>query len=145
MAYVGDQIDWNQYGGVKGHSISHYLIEMINFILYNQDLNTPHAVLATMIDFSKAFNRQNHNLLITILSDMNVPGWLLKIVIGFLSDRELVLRYKNIMSKSKMLPGGGPQGTILGLFLFLILINKAGFKNNARNLGEIVTTSLNKR
>ena len=49
------------------------------------------------------------------------------------------------MSKSKMLPGGGPQGTILGLFLFLILINKAGFKNNARNLGEIVTTSLNKR
>lgn len=36
LLYVGDQIDWNQYGGVKGHSIYHYLLEMINFILYNQ-------------------------------------------------------------------------------------------------------------
>ena len=106
----------------------------MNFILYNQDLKTPHAVLATMIDFSKAFNRQNHNLLVTILSDMNVPGWLLQIVIGFLSDREMILRYKNEMSDCKRLPGGGPQGTILGLFLFLILINRAGFKDNLKNV-----------
>ena len=70
LVYVGNQIDWNQYGGVKGHSISHYLIEMINFILYNQDIRTPHEVLATVVDFSKAFNQQNHNLLITLLSDM---------------------------------------------------------------------------
>ena len=145
LEYVGDQIDWNQYGGVKGHSISHYLIEMINFILYNQDLRTPHAVLATMVDFSKAFNRQNHNLLLTLLSDMNVPGWLLKIVIGFLSDREMILRYKNQMSGAKRLPGGGPQGTILGLFLFLILINKAGFKDNMRNVGETITGPIGKR
>ena len=68
LVYVGSQIDWNQYGGVKGHSISHFLIEMINFILYNQDLKIPNAVLATLIDFSMAFNRQNHNLLETILS-----------------------------------------------------------------------------
>ena len=145
LVYVGNQIDWNQYGGVKGHSISHYLIEMINFILYNQDLRTPQAVLATMVDFSKAFNRQNHNLLVTLLSDMGVPGWLLQIVIGFLSDRELILRYKNKKSESKRLPGGGPQGTILGLFLFLILINKAGFKENEKNVGVKVTGALNKR
>ena len=118
---------------------------MINCILYNQDMNKPHAVLALMIDFSKAFNRQNHNLLITILSDMNVTGWLLRIVIGFLSNMELLLRYKSKVSKSKRLLGGGPQGTILGLFLFIILINKAGFKNNVRNVGDIVTTALNKR
>jgi hypothetical protein len=139
LVYVGDLIDWNQYGGVKGHSISHYLIEMINFILYNQDLRTPHAVLATMIDFSKAFNRQNHNVLVTILSDMNVPGWLLHIVMGFLSDREMILRYKNKRSDTKKLPGGGPQGTILGLFLFLILINSAGFKDNVKNVGQTIT------
>jgi hypothetical protein len=143
--YVGKQIDWNQYGGVKVHSISHYLTEMIIFILYNQDLRTPHAVLATMVDFSKAFNRQNHNLLVTILSDMNVPGWLLQIVIGFLSDRELILRYKNKKSKAKKLPGGGLQGTLLGLFLFLILINKAGFQQNVKNIGEVITGPASKR
>ena len=43
------------------------------FILYNQDDKDPTAVLACLIDFSKAFNRQDHNILITKLSDMGVP------------------------------------------------------------------------
>ena len=38
MDYVGDKLDWAQYGGLRGNSISHYLIEFTNFILYNQDL-----------------------------------------------------------------------------------------------------------
>ena len=84
MEFIGDKIDPNQYGGQKDNSITHYLIEFVNFALYNQDMNTPHAVLALMVDFKKAFNRQNHNTLVTLLSDMGVPGWLLKIIIGFL-------------------------------------------------------------
>ena len=80
-------MDWGQFGGVKGSFISHYLINFVNFILYNQDLQVPHAVLAVMIDFSKAFKRINHNIVITILSEMGVPGWLLRIVMGFLSER----------------------------------------------------------
>ena len=61
LEYVGSQLDWGQYGGMKGSGISHYLIDFVNFILYNQDLKIPHAVLAVMIDFAKAFNRINHN------------------------------------------------------------------------------------
>ena len=79
---------------MKGSSISHYLIDFVNFVLYNQDMKTPHATLAVMIDFQKAFNRIEHNLIITILSDMGVPGWLLRIVIGFLRERELIVRFK---------------------------------------------------
>ena len=129
LHYVGSQMEWGQFGGLKGSSISHYLIHFVNYILFNQDLNIPHAVLAVLIDFSKAFNRINHNVVITILSEMGVPGWLLKIVIGFLTDREMILRYKGGQSERKSLPGGGPQGTLLGLFLFLILINAAGVKH----------------
>ena len=44
-------------GGKKGSSMSHYMVEFVNYILYNQDLNIPHAVLAVMVDFSKPFNR----------------------------------------------------------------------------------------
>ena len=147
MEFVGDKIDWGQYGGLKGNSISHYLIEFTNFILYNQDLKNPRAVLAMMIDFSKAFNRQNHNTLIQILSDMNVPSWLLKIVMAFLTDRELVLRYKGKCSGKNSLPGGSPQGTRLGMFLFLILINFAGFDSCEleKNVGTVITQPLNRR
>ena len=122
LLYIGHKIDRNQFGGLKGNSVTHYLIEFINFILFNQDLTEPHAVIATLVDFSKAFNRVNHNIVIAILSRMGVPGWLLKIVASFLSQRELIVRFKGKSSSTKIMPGGGPQGSILGCFVFLIII-----------------------
>ena len=94
-----------------------------------------------MYDFYKAFNRQDHNIIITLLSDMGTPGWLLKLVIAFLENRKMVLNHKGCRSREEDLPGGGPQGTKLGLYLFLVLINKAGYKPNQMNfnLGEQIT------
>ena len=131
-------MDPRQFGGLKGNSISHYLIELINFILYNLDYDLPIAVLACTVDFSKAFNRQSHNILITKLSDMGVPGWLLQIVMGFLTEREMVVRYKGETTDTKPLPGGGPQGTLLGLLLFLVLINLCGFDDQLTNVGRTI-------
>ena len=144
---IGTKLDFSQYGGLKGQSTSHYLIELINFIHFNQDLSNPIATLAIMYDFSKAFNRQDHNTLITILSDMATPAWLLKIVMSFLTDRKILLKYKGVISDLENLPGGGPQGTKLGLYLFLILINFAGFDSNelCQNLGETVTNPKRKK
>ena len=139
LEYLQEHLDWRQYGGQKGSSVSHYLIDFINFVSYNQDINNIQAVLAAAVDFSKAFNRQNHNILIELLSDLGVPGWLLQIVIGFLENRCMEVHFKGEKSSSKRLPGGGPQGTILGMFLFLILINAAGFKDKIRNTGVIIT------
>ena len=93
-----------------------------------------------MIDFSKAFNRQNHNILITKLSDMGVPGWLLRIVMAFLKDRRMQVNYKGRFSGIKSLPGGGPQGTILALLLFIVLINDLGFEGQRNNAGELITS-----
>ena len=67
MTEIGHLIDFRQYGGLKGNSITHYLIEFLTFILMNQDNTDQTAVLACLVDFSKAFNRQNHNILITKL------------------------------------------------------------------------------
>ena len=138
MTFIGHKLDPKQFGGLKGNSISHYMIKLINYILYNQDYNLPIAVLICAIDFSKAFNRINHNIVITKLSDMGVPGWLLHIVMGFLKDRVMVVRYKGHTSETKTLPGGGPQGTLLGLLLFLILINLCG-EQQYGNIGNEIT------
>ena len=138
MGFIGEKLDPKQFGGLKGNSISHYMIEMINYILYNQDYNLPIAMLICAVDFSKAFNRQSHNILVTKLSDMGVPGWLLNVVMGFLTDRLMVVRYKGETTESKSLPGGGPQGTLLGLLLFLILINLCNTEDHP-NIGEQIT------
>ena len=93
LEIIGDKMDFRQYGGVKGNSICHYLIELINFILHQQESEST-AVLACLVDFAKAFNRQDHTILITKLSDMGVPGWLLRLVIAFLKDRKMKVKYK---------------------------------------------------
>ena len=143
LHYISDKLDLSQYGVRKGTSINHYLIDFITFILYNQDLTKPLAVLAAMVDYRKAFNRQNHSILITLLGDMGVPGWLLNIVVGFLVERELILSYRGAKSGSKDMPGGGPQGSVLGMFLFIILINSVGFQEEDRNMGERISRAAN--
>ena len=145
LKFLGDKIDFSQYGGTKGNSITHYLIEFINFIMFNQDSTAQIAILACMVDFSKAFNQQNHNTLVTKLSDMGCPGWLLRIVMAFLSNRRMIVRYKGKQSGIKSLPGGGPQGTLLGIFLFLVLINDTGFSGQLNNVGKLATSKRNIR
>ena len=77
LEIIGDKFDFRQYGGMN-----------------NQDNTEATAVLVCLVDFSKAFNRQDHSILITKLSDMGTPSWLLNIVIAFLKDRCMVVKYK---------------------------------------------------
>ena len=79
----------------------------------------------------------------TKLSDMGVPGWLLKIVMSFLKNRQMLVKYKGMQSSIKSLPGGGPQGTILALLLFIVLINDLGFEGQSNNTGELITSKRN--
>jgi hypothetical protein len=111
--------------GLKGFSITHYLIKLLHFVHTTLDLRQPHSVLAACIDLSKAFNRVDHTLVIQDLYDMHTPSWLLKIVISYLSDRSMYLSYNGAQSSLKMLPGGGPQGAYLGGLIFIIKYNGA--------------------
>ena len=48
LEVIGHKMDFRQYGGTKGNSVSHYLIELINFILLNQDSTESIGVLASL-------------------------------------------------------------------------------------------------
>ena len=125
MPYIEPFIDPGQCGGLKGSSITHYLVKLLNFVHINLDKRQPHAVLLAMIDLEKAFNRVSHQLVIVDLADMNVPGWLLLILISYLTERSMFMRYKGTSSTRKMLPGSSPQGAFLGILLFIIIFNGA--------------------
>ena len=111
--------------GLKGLSITHYLIKLLHFTHSILDKRQPHAVLSACIDLSKAFNRVSHGLLVQDLYDMHTPPWLLKIIISYLSNRTMVLTYNGEQSSAKDLPGGGPQGAFLGGLIFIIKYNGA--------------------
>ena len=124
MPIVRPYLDPNQFG-LKGGSINHYLILLLRFIHQNLDLKDPHAVAVALIDLSKAFNRVSHQLVIEDLYDMHVPPWLLQILVSYLTNRSMVLSYKGATSSPRSLPGSSPQGTFLGIFLFIVKFNGA--------------------
>ena len=124
MAYVKPYLDPNQCG-VKGSSIIHYLVKFLHFIHETLDSRRPQAVIAACIDLSKAFNRVDHSIVIQDLFDMHSPPWLLKIVYSYLSGRSMQLTFKGACSGSKTLPGGTPQGALLGGLIFVIKFNGA--------------------
>ena len=121
-------LDPGQCGGLRKSSISHYLIKLLHFVQFNLDRPDPHAVLLACVDMSKAFNRVSHQRVIEDLSDMNVPGWLLLILISYLTDRKMVLKFRGVLSALRSLPGSSPQGTVLGVILFIIIFNGAALR-----------------
>jgi hypothetical protein len=139
LEYVGEKLDPDQFGGVKGHSVAHYLIEIQNSILYNQDLQKPQATLMAGVDISKGFNKIEHNKCITLISDMGCPNWLLRIVVSYLSKRQLIVRFNGKQSRKAPLNSGCGQGTLLGLFCFCIMFNGAGPKPLKEEIGRIIT------
>ena len=138
--FVRNNLDRDQFGGIAQNSVAHYLIEVTNFILYNLDLNIPVPSLMTMVDFSKGFNRIHHGALIEELYWMNVLIEVLRIIISYLSDRKLLIKYKGGLSDATSLPGGLGQGTLLGMWMFLFRMN--GYCKNDqgdRNIADIIT------
>ena len=125
LPYLEPFIDPGQCGGLKGSSITHYLVRLLNFVHLNLDKNQPHAVLLALVDLEKAFNRVSHQLVIQDLADMKVPGWLLLILISYLTERSMFMRYNGSTSSMKLLPGSSPQGAFLGILLFIIIFNGA--------------------
>ena len=126
--YIDHHIDLDQLGGLPGCSVEHYLILMLDFIHKNIDKNhkEPTAVLTSLVDFSKAFNRIDHNVIVTILADLNIPTCALRLITSYLSQRKMCVRYNGAESDEQDIPGGGPQGGLLIVILFDMQVNMAG-------------------
>ena len=128
LPFVDPFLDPGQCGGLKKSSISHYLVKLLHFIHFNLDKSQPHAVLLGCVDMSKAFNRMSHQQVIQDLFDMKVPGWLLLILISYLTDRKMMLKFRGVLPGLHSLFGSSPQGTVLGVILFIIYFNGAALR-----------------
>ena len=145
MPFIEKRIDPGEFGGLTDHSIVHYMITLLNFILSSTDSSTtPKAVMVALIDFSKAFNRINHAKVITRLSDWGVSGWLLRTLVSYLTDRSMILRHKGVESVRHHMPGGSPQGALLCVLLYLVYVSDLGMDlpSNSEPEASMWTTDL---
>ena len=110
-----------QFGFRKYHSCEHALLAAKNEIL--QTLDKKHIAMLLLIDFSKAFDMVDHQILLYKLSHYGIRGVALNWFHSYLNDRSQRVRINNTYSDYKSLTHGIPQGSILGPLLFIIYIN----------------------
>ena len=130
LPFINPHLDPGQCGGLSNSSITHYMIKLLHFLHLNLDQQDPHATILALVDMSKAFNRVSHQLIIQDLYDMHIPGWLLCIIASYLTNRTMILSFHGAESTSKRLPGGAPQGALLGNILFIVKFNGAALRPN---------------
>ena len=83
---------------------------------------TNFAVLA-LLDCSKAFDRMYRPLLIQRLIEYGVHGLLLGSLIGYFFNREQRVRVGDSLSDFIVTRNGGPQGSVITLFCWLLYVN----------------------
>lgn len=110
-----------QFAFRRGMSTQLALLEQKEFILKNFEENL--LTLGVFIDFSKAFDCINHNLLLRKLPQYGIRGVAHDLIKSYLNHRSQYVEINGISSQLKPIKIGVPQGSILGPLLFNIYVN----------------------
>ena len=135
MPFIENSQDQAQFGGQRNLSCTHYLLELVEFVVESFE-NPDCAVIIALMDFSKGFNRLSHSRLLCTLADLGIPGYLLLLILSYLTHRRMKVKYGDTLSKEQNLPGGSPQGGLLSVILFCLYTLGSGM-----SLSELLRAS----
>ena len=110
-----------QFGFRQMHSSYMALMIMMDKITAAMDRGD--LVVGIFLDFSKAFDTVNHEILIDKLYHYGIRGTALDWFKSYLCNHRQFITYNSVSSNTKVISCGVPQGSILGPLLFFIYRN----------------------
>ena len=113
----------NQYAYQQGFGTTDALIHLIDDWTRELDKRSSPTVKTVCLDFSKAFDRLQRDVLIAKLHKLNVNTNLIAIISHFLTGRKQCVKVETSSSTTADIKVGTPQGTKLGPALWLIYVD----------------------
>ena len=106
---------FSQFGGKSGVGAEHMLVCMVDRILKLLDTTEGRAaVINSQYDWSNAFDRQDPTKTIQKFIKVNIRPSLIPILIDFLSNRSMKIKFNQEQVGPFQLVGGSPQGSFIG-------------------------------